>query len=100
MVRRHRSKSLREAYGVSKQSLAVVEPLSQSHVQTRIEHEPFATRLLGVGAGHGKQFGALAMTPEFLIHDQIVDKDKSPAQQIFLQTITDDPDNSALTPCG
>ena len=89
---------LGKADGMSEQSLAKIEALGQRHVQTRIEHEMSTACFPRICARHGKQSRPDAITSKLLMDNQVVDKDEAPIQEIFLQPIANDPDNSAVTP--
>ena len=83
---------------MGEQSLAKIEALGQRHVQTRIEHEMSTACFPCICARHGKQSCADAITSKLLMHNQVVNKDETPIQKIFLQPIANDPDNSAAIP--
>src|SRR6478672_13443284 len=89
---------LGKAHGMSEQSLAKIEALGQRHVQTRIEHEMSAACFPRICPRHGKQPRSDAITSKLLMDNEVVNKDEAPIQQIFLQAIANDPDNSAVTP--
>ncbi len=48
--------------------------------------------------GMSEQWRSNAMASIRVIYNEVVGKHESPIQQIFLQAITDDPDNSTLSP--
>ena len=89
---------LGKAHGMSEQSLAKIEALGQRHVQTRIEHEMSAACFPRICPRHGKQSRPDAITSKLLMDNEVVNKDEAPIQEIFLQPIANDPDNSAVTP--